>query len=187
MPADNFARWLSAIRYCPSNARYRRPAKAPLAKGGCLGLPRRGDKRPAGFHIGLYFQKVPTVNPSVTAAPCQLPFAREPFYARYRSMVRYRTFLSSQSTTWAQRTSKSHKPKRGQGVESTTRAKAKGQSPDGSTRGILKGGAIRAGASCSPLEPDNFPYFLAGARKYGPAGKHLQKADWRIDRKAVTG
>ena len=26
--------------------------------------------------------------------------------------------------------------------------------------------------SCFPLKPDNFPYFLAGARKYGPAGKH---------------
>ena len=28
--------------------------------------------------MGLYFQEVPTVNPSVTATPCQLPLAREP-------------------------------------------------------------------------------------------------------------
>ena len=55
---------------------------------------------------------------------------------------------------------KNHNPKRGQGVESTTRAKAKGQSPDGSTRGILKGGTIRAGASCSPLSRTTFLPFL---------------------------
>ena len=46
-------------------------------------------------------------------------------------------------------------------------SQSEGSIPDGSTRGILKGGTIRAGASCSPLKPDNFPYFLAGARKYG--------------------
>ena len=118
---------------------------------------------------------------------CQLPLAREPFCARYRSMVRYRAFSCFQSTAWDRNPNKIYIPKRGQGLKLRTRAKAKGQSSDGSTRGILKGGAIRAGASCSPLEPDNFPSFLAGARKEGPAGKRLQKADWRIDRKAVTG
>ena len=41
-------------------------------------MPRRGDKRLAGFHMGLFYRKVPTVNPSVTASPCQLPLAREP-------------------------------------------------------------------------------------------------------------
>ena len=55
---------------------------------------------------------------------------------------------------------KNHNPKRGQRLNPTTRAKAKGQSPDGSTRGILKGGAIRAGASCSPLEPASLHTFL---------------------------
>ena len=40
-------------------------------------LDRLG-KRLAGFHTGLYFEKVPTVNPSVTATPCQLPLTREP-------------------------------------------------------------------------------------------------------------
>ncbi len=167
-------------------------------------MPRRGDsvakatdffpipsslfpKKPSPFHIGLYLRKVPTVNPSVAAAPCQLPLTREPLGARYRSIVRYRAFSCFQSTAWERNTPKSHKPKRGKKSKLSTRAKAKGQSPDGSTRGILKGGIIRAGASYPPLEPDNFPYFLAGARKYGPAGKRLQKADWRIDPKAVTG
>ena len=35
--------------------------KAPLAKGGCLGLPRRGDKRLASFHMGLCLWEVPAV------------------------------------------------------------------------------------------------------------------------------
>ena len=39
--------------------------KPPLPKGGGLAKPNRGDKRLAGFHIGLYFRKVPAVNPSV--------------------------------------------------------------------------------------------------------------------------
>ena len=40
--------------------------KAPLAKGGCLGTAEAGGfRRLAGFHIGLYFEKVPAVNPSV--------------------------------------------------------------------------------------------------------------------------
>ena len=57
----------------------RQRTKAPLAKGGWFGEAKPGGfPRLAGFHIGLYFQEVPTVNPSVTATPCQLPLAREP-------------------------------------------------------------------------------------------------------------
>ena len=53
--------------------------KAPLAKGGWFGEAKPGGfPRLAGFHIGLYFQEVPPVNPPVTATPCQLPLAREP-------------------------------------------------------------------------------------------------------------
>ena len=52
------------------------------------------------------------------------------------------------------------KPKRGQRLKLRTRAKAKGQPPDGSSRGILKGGTIRAGASYSPLEPASLLTFL---------------------------
>src|SRR5699024_276514 len=57
--------------------------KAPLAKGGCLGTAEAGGfrrqslrnflpipsslfpKKPSPFHMGSYFGKVPTVNPSV--------------------------------------------------------------------------------------------------------------------------
>ena len=69
--------------------------KPPLRKGGasaCRGggipWPRPRNlftihyslftKKPFPFHTGWYFGGVPTVNPSVTAAPCQLPLAREP-------------------------------------------------------------------------------------------------------------
>ena len=70
--------------------------KPPWSLWGCLGTAEAGGfrrqslrnflpipsslfpKKPSPFHMSLYFGKVPTVNPSVTAAPCQLPFAREP-------------------------------------------------------------------------------------------------------------
>ena len=142
--------------------------KPPLPKGGGLAKPNRGDKRLAGFHIGLYFLKVPTVNPSVTASPCQLPLAREPFCARYRFIVRYRALSDFQSTAWEGGSPKTNKPKRGQKLKRSTRAKAKGQSSDGFTRGILKGGIIRAGASYSPLEPASLLTFLPEQESKAP-------------------
>ena len=152
--------------------------KPPWPLWGCLGTAEAGGfrrqslrnflpipsslfpKKPSPFHMGSYFGKVPPVNPSVTPPACQLPLAREPFFARYRSIVRYRAFSCFQSTAWDRNPNKIYIPKRGQGLKLRTRAKAKGQSPDGSTRGILKGGAIRAGASCSPLEPASLHTFL---------------------------
>ena len=39
------------------------------------------------FTLGCAFGKVPAVYPSVTAAPCQLPLAREPLVqCRYRAL-----------------------------------------------------------------------------------------------------
>ena len=53
--------------------------KPPLPKGGGFASGKTGGiPRVAGFHMGLCFWKVPAVNPSVTASPCQLPLAREP-------------------------------------------------------------------------------------------------------------
>ena len=101
-PRWQCARESSTNRYCPSSARYRycgavgAKTKAPLVKGGCLGTAEAGGfrrqslrnflpipsslftKKPSPFHMGWYFGKAPTVNPSVTAAPCQLPLTREP-------------------------------------------------------------------------------------------------------------
>ena len=114
--------------------------KAPLAKGGWFCLwQNRGDKRLTGLHMGLYFLKVPTVNPSVTAAPCQLPLAREPFCARYRFIVRYRDLSDFQSTAWEGGSPKTHKPKRVQRLKPRTRAKAKGQSRLVPPGGFLRG------------------------------------------------
>ena len=89
--------------------------------------------------MGLYFLKVPTVNPSVTAAPCQLPLAREPFCARYRFIVRYRDLSDFQSTAWEGGSPKTHKPKRVQRLKPRTRAKAKGQSRLVPLGGFLRG------------------------------------------------
>ena len=118
------------------------------------------------------FGEVPAVNPSVKNQRfLPAPFGKGAFLRSVSFYVRYRAFSCSQSTAWEINAPKPHKPKRGQKLKPRTRAKAKGQSSDGSTRGILKVGIIRAGASYPPLEPDNFPYFLAGGRKEGPAGK----------------
>ena len=54
--------------------------KAPLAKGGCLGTAEAGGfLRLASFHMGLYFQEVPAVNPSVTANAVPAPFSKGAF------------------------------------------------------------------------------------------------------------
>ena len=100
------------------------------------------------------------MNPSVTAAPCQLPLAREPFCARYRSMVRCRAFSCFQSTAWERSAPKFRKSKTGAAAKTYHPSRSEGSIPVGSTRGILKGGTIRAGASCSPLEPASLLTFL---------------------------
>ena len=71
--------------------------KAPLVKGGCLGTAEAGGfrrqslrnflpipsslfpKKPSPFHMSLYFGKVPTVNPSVTAYAVPAPFNKGAF------------------------------------------------------------------------------------------------------------
>ena len=91
--AANFAqyRWLAQSPPCERGVpRHRR--------GGGIPWPRPRNlftihyslfpKKPSPFHTGLYFGGVPTVNPSVTAAPCQLPLTREPFCAWYRHCLK---------------------------------------------------------------------------------------------------
>ena len=86
-----------------SGCRCRSAQSPPGHCGGASATPRRGDsvakatdlftihsslftKKPSPFHIGLYFQKVPSVNPSVTPPACQLPLTREPLVqCRYRA------------------------------------------------------------------------------------------------------
>src|SRR5699024_7807372 len=72
--------------------------KPPLPKGGASAPPRRGDtqalpgyffpnhsslfpKKPSPFHMGLYFGKVPTVNPSgKNQRFLPAPFGKEAFF-----------------------------------------------------------------------------------------------------------
>ncbi len=56
--------------------------------------------------------------------------------------------------------SEKNKLKRGQRQSIRTPSQSEGSIPVGSSRGILKGGTIRAGASCSPLEPASLHTFL---------------------------
>ena len=71
--------------------------KPPWPLWGCLGTAEAGGfprqslrnflpipsslfpKKPSPFHMGLYFQKVPTVNPSVTAYAVPAPFDKGAF------------------------------------------------------------------------------------------------------------
>ena len=154
----------------------------PLAKPG--GFPRL-----AAFHMGLYFSESANCeSQSKIKDFCQLPLAREPQavpaanfprrgapggnFARQLSANRYSPdppgivlcaisgfFMLSIDSVGMKHPEKK-KPKRGQRLKLRTRAKAKGQPPDGSSRGILKGGTIRAGASYSPLEPASLLTFL---------------------------
>ena len=56
------------------------------------------------------------------------------------------------------------------GAEAETHhpSQSEGSIPVGSTRGILKGGTIRAGASCSPLEPASLLTFLPEQESKAP-------------------
>src|SRR5699024_9422131 len=77
--------------------------KPPLSKGGASAPPRRGDtqalpgyflpnhsslftKKPSPFHIGLYFEEVPAVNPSVKNQRfLPAPFSKGAFGVQRRS------------------------------------------------------------------------------------------------------
>ena len=144
--------------------------KPPLPKGGGFASGKTGGiPQACRFpHRFVLLGKCLLWNPSVTAYAVPAPFNKGAFFIRYRSMVRCRAFSCFQSTAWERNTPKYHNPKRGQRLKPTTRAKAKGQSPDGSTRGILKGGTIRAGASCSPLKPASLLTFLPEQESKAP-------------------
>ena len=146
------------------------------------------------FHIGLLLwgSACCGIPQSKIKDFCQLPLAREPcgqwpltishgsFLLLVTSLTRPVSFYGAILVFFSlpidsEGTKHSKIPQTQTGAEDKTHhpSQSEGSIPVGSTRGILKGGAIRAGASCSPLEPDNFPSFLAGARKEGPAGKRL--------------
>ena len=148
----------------------------PLPKGGGFASGKIGGfRRLAGFHIGLYFWESACCGiPQSRLTPCQLPFTRELFYpVSFYGAIPGFFVLSIDSV--GTRHPKNHNPKRGQRLKPRTRAKAKGQSPDGSTRGILNGGTIRAGASCSPLKPASLLPFLPEQERKAPLASACRK------------
>ena len=88
--------------------------------------------------------------------------------------VRYRAFSCFQSTAWEQGTPKSHKPKRGQRLKPTTRAKAKGQSRLVPPGGFSRGEQFERERVVPPLSRTTFHTFLpeqesmAAGRQYKP-------------------
>ena len=141
----------------------------PLAKPG-------GFHRLAGFHIGPFFLEVPTVNPSVKNQRfLPAPFGKGAFLRPVSFHYAMPGFFRLSIDSVGRKHPKNHNPKRGQGLKPTTRAKAKGQSSDGSTRGILKGGIIRAGASYSPLEPASLLTFLPEQESKAPLASACRK------------
>ena len=49
----------------------------PLAKGGCLGTAEAGGfRRLAGFHMGLYFKRVPAVESPSHGCAVPAPFGK---------------------------------------------------------------------------------------------------------------
>ena len=68
-----------------------------------------------------------------------------------------------------------YRPKRGQGLKPSTPSQSEGSIPVGSTRGILKGGTIRAGASCSPLKPASLHTFLPEQESMAPLASACRK------------
>ena len=143
----------------------------PLAKPG--GFPRL-----AAFHMGLYFSESANCESLSHASGVPAPFrkgaagsarsqcARQLFANRYFPdppgivLCAIPGFFMLSIDSVGMKHPEKKKPKRGQRLKLRTRAKAKGQPPDGSSRGILKGGTIRAGASYSPLEPASLLTFL---------------------------
>ena len=59
--------------------------KPPLPKGGASAPPRRGDKRPSGFHMGSYFGKVPPVESLSHGYAVPAPFGKGAFGVHRRS------------------------------------------------------------------------------------------------------
>ena len=105
----------------------------PLAKPG-------GFRRLAGFHIGLYFWESACCGiPQSRLTPCQLPLTREPFLSGIVLWCDAGLFHTFNRQRGKEAAHKHTKPKRGQGLNPRTRAKAKGQSRLVPPGGFLRG------------------------------------------------
>ena len=135
---------------------------------------RRGGGIPrlAGFHIGLYFLKVPPVNPSVKNQRfLPAPFSKGAFLRPVSFHCAIPDFFHLSIDSVGTKCPKNTQPKTGAEAKTPHPSQSEGSIPRWFHPGDSQGGNNSSGSELSPLKPDNFPYFLAGARKYGPAGK----------------
>ena len=165
---------MTSSKYQPKSKPLAYRPLAPSVTCGDSSLPE-GAMGSVPLHIGLLLLgKCLLWNPSVTPPACQLPLAREPFCARYRSMCDtglFPAFNRQRGNEAPQKT----QTKTGAGAKTQHPSQSEGSIPDGSTRGILKGGAIRAGASCSPLEPASLLTFLPEQESKAPLASACRK------------
>ena len=131
--------------------------EAPLAKGGCLGTAEAGGfrrqslrnflpipsslftKKPSPFHIGLYFEEVPTVNPSVKNQRfLPAPFGKGAFLRPVSFYGAIPGFFRLSIDSVGKKHPQTPQAKTGAEAETHHPSQSEGSIPDGSTRGILK-------------------------------------------------
>ena len=143
--------------------------KAPLAKGGWFGEAKPGGfRRQTGFHIGLCFRKVLAVESLSHASGVPAPFSKGAFLRPVSFYGAIPGFFRLSIDSVGRRQSQNPQTQTGAEVETPHPSQSEGSIPVGSTRGILKGGTIRAGASCSPLKPASLLTFLPEQESKAP-------------------
>ena len=130
------------------------PAYTPLAPSDTANaVPAPSRRELWGAYLSTWvctFKKCLLWNPSVTPPACQLPLAREPFCARYRSMVRYRAFLDLQSTAWERNAPKKPQLKTGAGGKTQHPSQSEGSTSRWFLPGDSQGGNNSSGSELFP-------------------------------------
>ena len=113
----------------------------------------------------------PLWNPSVKNQRfLPAPFSKGAFLRPVSFHCAIPGFIRLSIDSVGRRQSQNQQAKTGAKAETQHPSQSEGSIPDGSTRGILKGGTIRAGASCSPLKPASLLTFLPEQESKAPAG-----------------
>ena len=106
--------------------------------------------------------------PSVTANAVPAPFGKGAFLRPVSFHCAIPGFIRLSIDSVGRRQSQNPQTQTGAEVETPHPSQSEGSIPVGSTRGILKGGTIRAGASCSPLKPASLHTFLPEQESKAP-------------------
>ena len=128
--------------------------------------------------------KVPTVNPSgknrrfLPAPTGREPCGQCPLTISHGIVLWWDTkFFQTFNRQRGNEAPREEQTKTGAGTKTQHPSQSEGSISRWFLPGDSKGGDNSSGSELSPPLAGFFAYFLAGARKYGPAGKHLQKAD----------